>query len=391
MTTTKFFSRVQRLSIAMALLACFYVARAQTGTGSSQPLVGPGNVFVHPTKGGTILGFDIDQNGTEGLLSEFLTLGNGACPYATETFDQESGKIIKIVNKGDSYGCGDGDVTWGVSGPSVGLVMHEHSITFDHVANTYLLLNPLEGNQITGPWNLDNKAERVYGVSRNQSTPVNAFQVFNYLKQLEYVFGSDVAGNEFGPVVQLGSYAGIVGLNAKTNTAVLAGGGQPFGPSYVYQISLASGKVTTFLGIGSGMVQGIAVDSADNIAVTTTFGDAGVEFYDLTNQTGFEETLPGIPQNCDNACAGVDVEFDPIHRVFLVAQPISSQQLNSNTSTIYVYDTQGNLQETLNGFDFFTQRFDVYPVHIALHPSDRTGFVDVTNSLGVGALQSFTY
>jgi hypothetical protein len=28
---------------------------------------------------------------------------------------------------------------------------------------------------------------------------------------------------------------------------------------------------------------------------------------------------------------------------------------------------------------------------MAIHPSERSGFVDVTNSLGVGAIQSFTY
>jgi hypothetical protein len=74
-----------------------------------------------------------------------------------------------------------------------------------------------------------------------------------------------------------------------------------------------------------------------------------------------------------------------------VAQPISSQQPNSNFSTIYVYNRQGTLLETLNKFNFFTQRFDVFPVHMAIHPSERSGFVDVTNSLGVGAIQSFTY
>jgi hypothetical protein len=125
--------------------------------------------------------------------------------------------------------------------------------------------------------------------------------------------------------------------------------------------------------------------------VTTTFGDAGVEFYDLKNQTGFEEILPFIPENCDNACTGVDVEFDPIHKLFLVAQPISSQQQNSDFSTIYVYNKQGTLLETLNGFNFYTERFDVFPVHMAIHPSDRSGFVDVTNSIGVGSIQSFTY
>jgi hypothetical protein len=238
----------------------------------------------------------------------------------------------------------------------------------------------------------EKKTAEIFGVSRNQGTPMNAFQVYDFTTMLEYVFGSDVAKDTFGPVVQIASYPGIIGLNTNTNTAIVpTSDGYPFGPSYMNQIDLSSGKITTFLGIGSGIVQGLAVNSVDNIAVTTTFADAGVEFYDLKNQTGFEETLPFIPQNCNAACAGFDVEFDPIHKLFLVAQPISSQQQNSNFSTIYVYNTKGTLLETLNGFNFYTQRFDVFPVHIAIHPSDRSGFVDVTNSIGVGSIQSFTY
>jgi hypothetical protein len=228
-------------------------------------------------------------------------------------------------------------------------------------------------------------------VSRNQGTSMNAFQFYDFSTMMEYVVGSDVAKNEFGPVVQITSVPGIIGLNTKTNSAVVMVGTTDFGISYVDQIDVATGKIKSFAGIGSGQVMGIAVDSEDDMAVTTTFGDAGVEFYDLKNQTGFEVILPFIPENCDNACTGVDVEFDPIHKLFLVAQPISSQQPNSNFSTIYVYNRQGTLLEALNGFNFVTQRFDVFPVHMAIHPTERSGFVDVTNSIGVGAIQSFTY
>lgn len=375
---------VKHLTYVAGLTICLNLVHAQSSI--ARP-VGPGSVIVTPTMNGTILGFDIDQSGTEGLLSEFVQLNNGYCPYGTETFDQKTGSIIKIVRRGTAPDCGDGDVTWGVMGPSVGLVMHEHSVQFDRVANTYQVLNPLDRNELTGAWALDNKGERVSGVSRNQGTPVNAFQVFNYFKQLEYVFGSDVASNRLGPQIQIASTPGIIGLNTKTNTAVLANSDGPFGPTIVIQADLATGAQTTFIGSGSGEVQGLAVDSADNIATTATYGDAGVEFYDLTTQTliGYDV----LPDCTTPACSGFDVEFDPIHKVFLVAQPISSQL--DNSSTIYVYDTQGDLLETLNGFNFYTQRFDVYPVHIALHPSDRSGFVDVTNDLGVGAIQSFTY
>jgi hypothetical protein len=390
MRNTKFSKIIPRLTCTAILLALFSFAQAQTSNVGSKPPKGPGNVFVHPALGGTIFGFDVDQNGNEGMLSE--AIGTGECPYATETFDQATGKIVKVVRKGKSANCGDDDVTWGVVGSSVGLVEHQHSPTIDHLQMTFPVLNPLEGNEVTGSWlSPFKKTAEIEAVSRNQGTSMNAFQFFDFSTMLEYVVGSDVAKNEFGPVVQITSTRGIIGLNTKTNTALVTVADGVFGPSYINQIDLTTGKIKSFLGIGSGQVMGIAVDSDDDMVVTTTFADAGVEFYDLKHQTGFEETLPFIPENCNNACTGVDVEFDPIHKLFLVAQPISSQQQNSNFSTIYVYDRQGTLLETLNGFNFFTQRFDVFPVHMAIHPSERSGFVDVTNSIGVGSMQSFTY
>ena len=390
MRSPKVLAMAQLLAILMMALGAVSFARDRHSRISETPK-GPTKTIVHPKFGGVIFGFDVDQNGREGLFSEAVVNGNS--DYATETFDLATGKIIKVVRHGKPGCCGDDDVTWGVVGTSVGLVEHQHSPRFDDLQITYRLLNPLSGNQVTGPWSdPEKKTAEIIGASRTQGASTNAFQVFNFATQLEYVYGSNVAQNTFGPVVQVASTPGIIGLNTKTNRAVVAvGDGNGFGATNVTQVDMASGAVTSFLGLGSGIVQGLAVDSEDDIAVTTTFADAGVEFYDLKTQAGFELTLPFIPQNCDDACAGFDVEFDPIHKLFLVAQPISSQQANSNFSTIYVYNRRGDLLETLNGFNFFTQRFDVFPVHIALHPSDRSGYVDVTNNVGVGAIQRFTY
>jgi hypothetical protein len=391
MRNVKFSALSLGLTFVVALLGCAGFAAAQTSNYISKTPKGPGKVIVHPALGGVIFGFDVDQNGSEGFLSEAVLSGD--CPYATETFDQKTGKIIKVVRRGKSVGCGDDDVTWGVVGASVGLVEHQHSPTFDHLRMNFPLLNPLDGNQVTGSWASPfKKTAEIEGVSRNQGTPMNAVQFYDFTTMMEYVVGSNVAKNELGPVVQITSIPGIIGLNTKTNNAVvMVGDGNPFGQSYVKQIDVAAGKIKSFLGTGSGQVMGLAVDSEDDMAVTTTFGDAGVEFYDLKNQTGFEVILPFIPENCNNACTGADVEFDPIHKLFLVAQPISSQQSNPNFSTIYVYNRRGTLLETLNGFNFVGQRFDVFPVHMALHPSELSGFVDVTNNLGVGSVQSFTY
>jgi hypothetical protein len=140
-----------------------------------------------------------------------------------------------------------------------------------------------------------------------------------------------------------------------------------------------------FTGIGFGFVNGIAVDSADGIFCTTTEDDAGVEFYNLSTQTGFVVTLPG--SGAQQFYSGADVEFDSVHKLFFVAQPNSSS--TPSGSTIYVYDINGNLQETINGFSF-SNTFVVIPAHIALHPSQRSGFVDGPDA-GVTEIQGFTY
>jgi hypothetical protein len=127
----------------------------------------------------------------------------------------------------------------------------------------------------------------------------------------------------------------------------------------------------------------MAVDAADNIAATTTEDDASVEFYDLGTQTGFTVVLPNSGEN--QIFSGADVEYDATHKLFLVAQPVSSSA--STGSSIYVYDTNGILQETLNGFSF-SNASTVIAMHIAMHPSTRTGFVD---GPGTGQIQEFTY
>jgi hypothetical protein len=96
-----------------------------------------------------------------------------------------------------------------------------------------------------------------------------------------------------------------------------------------------------------------------------------VEFYDLAKQTGFGVTLPG-------SNIGGDVEFDPIHKLFLVSAGEGSN------SSIVVFDEKGSLKETINGFNL-----PASPSLIALHPSKRLGFV--LGDRFATTLQSFTY
>jgi hypothetical protein len=61
----------------------------------------------------------------------------------------------------------------------------------------------------------------------------------------------------------------------------------------------------------------------------------------------------------------------------------------SKGSSIQVYDTQGNLVESLNGLSF-SNASNVVSTHIALNPATRTGYVDGP-SAGVTELERFSY
>ncbi len=385
----------RRLVIIAALVTLFCVASTltfgQDDAFQPNPAAGAGSIIVHSKFGGQIFGFDIDQNGTEGVLSESKVLTNGNFLAAVETFDQTTGKILSVVTRTQTQ---DDFITLGVVGNSVGLIEHEHVVSFLNVQRTFNVINPLSSNKFTGKWAPPiSTTHLINQVSRTQGTSSAAvFAQDNSGNFIPYVFSSNVAANTFGPVIKIhdslnfGSAPPPMAYNSVTNQAILGGGDGCFGCFPVIGVAdLGKGTFTEFTGIGFGFVNGIAVDSADNIACTTTEDDASVEFYDLTSKTGFTVVLPNSSEQ--QIFSGADVEFDATHKLFFVAQPVSSS--SSTGSTIYVYDTAGNLQETLNGFNF-SNASNVIAMHIALKPSTRSGFVDGPNA-GVSEIQSFTY
>ena len=368
------------------LLSIFGTFAMVVNAQSAEPPANP--VIVNTKFGGQIFGFDIDQNGIEGILSEAQTLSNGKVLAAVETFDQKTGKIIAVLAKTETQ---DDFVTLGVVGTSVGLVEHEHVIRLLDVQRTFGVVNPLSANKATGKWTPPLGTTHLLNqVSRNQGTANNAvFAQDNSGTFIPWVFSSNVAANTFGPVVKItdsfnfGSVPPPMAYNTVTNEAVLGGGDGCFGCLPVIGVvDLTKATFSEFTGIGFGFVNGIAVDSADNIACTTTEDDANVEFYDLTTQAGFTVILPNSGQQ--QIFSGADVEYDSVHKLFFVAQPVSS---SSTGSSIYIYNTKGVLEGTLNGFNF-SNASTVIPVHIALNPSTRTGFVDGPSA---NQMQGFSY
>src|SRR5580658_9155792 len=377
------------------ILALFSTVAVVGQTDESQPNSSPGagKILVHSKFGGQIFGFDIDQNGTEGLLSEAQTLSNGNVLAAVETFDQKTGKILKVLTKTETQ---DDFVTLGIVGTSVGLILHEHEVSLLHVKRTFHTVNPLDSNQFTGLWTPPIGSQHLImptAVSRSQGVSnVAVFAYDNSGQFIPWVFSSNVGANTFGPVVKItdsenfGSVPPPIAYDSKTNQAVLGGGDGCFGCRPVFGVvDLGQATFTEFNGTGFGFIHGSAMDAADGVFCTTTEDDASVEFYNLKKETGFTVVLPNSGEQ--QQFSGADVEFDSVHKLFLIAQPVSSS--SSSGSTIYVYDTEGNLKETLNGFNF-SNTFNVVPTHIALHPSQRSGFVDGPDQ-GVTEIQSFTY
>ena len=354
------------------------------------PLIG--RVVVHGKFGGRIFGFDIDQNGSEGVLSEAVRLDNGDLLAAVETFDLRTGEIIAVLATTQSQ---DDFLTLGVVGNGVGLIEFEHEIDLLNVERTFHVINPLSSNRFTREWtppiDADHLIERV---SRTQGSPQAAFYAYDNSENFQpFVFRSDVAANTFGPAVPLTdenfSSTGLVPVlayNHLTHKAVLgiATLGNPFVPPVFALVDLNDGTQTVFSGVGLGDVNGIAVDAETNIACTTTEIDFSVQFYDLASQAGFSQFLPGAISQFQS---GADVAVDPLHRLFLVAQPNSSTA--PGTSSIHVYDEQGNYIKSIDGFHF-SDAGNVVRMHIALYPSRRFGYVDGPDP-GVTEIQGFRY
>ncbi len=381
---------------AALLMSAFCFGLDARSAAQSRPPVGPGSTIVHSQFGGQIFGFDIDQNGTEGVLSESQDLGGGKVLAAVETFDQASGKILKVVSKIETK---DDFLTLGMGGGSVGLVEREHVKGIYVVKRIYDELNPLEANKFNLNWTPPLTAnDIIIGLSRDQASTTTAVLAFeNGGKDSTFVFGSNVGANTFEPVITLTdpvfffSNAPQVAYDDVTNQAVVAASDGAVGgpPPVLALVDLTAGTVNEFTGIPGpppfrqGSINGLAVDSADGIACTTTELDFRVEFYDLKKKAGFAVVLPGANGQLQS---GSDVEFDPVHKLFFVAQSVSS---TGTGSSIQVYDPKGNLVESLNGFNF-SNTFNVVFTHIALNPSNRSGFVDGPDA-GVTEIQGFAY
>ncbi len=363
---------------ALLVLVCVFVPAGTAQTAKPAP-----GTFVKTALGGFILGYDIDQNGTEGLLSESLTLSDGNFNVATETFDQTTGKILKIVSQQTETK--NDFVTFGIFGTSVGLVEQEKSRGIFVDKRLYATMNPVSGNKFTGKWTPPlTKNQLIIGVAPSQNATNTALLVSQNFNSI--VMSSNVTANTFGPPFTLTDTtfgfndSPVIAIDTQTNQAVVAAstGGILTHPQMAI-VDLTTGNVIQFTEVGFGFVNGIAVDSEDGIAVTSTEIDFSLEFYDLATQSGF---IVPLHNATNQSQSGGAVAFDPVNKLFLVGQEFSSTAASG--SSIQVFDTKGNFVKAINGLSL-----PASPAYMALNPAQRFGYVIVTPALT--QLQAFAY
>lgn len=358
------------------------------GVATAASGVGPNGVVVRSALGGFILGYDVDATGTLGILSEAVTLPDGRHDVAVETFDQRSGETAAVLamqrDSRNSFS------TLGIFNTGVGLTEFEHVKKLYVDRRQYGVTSPLNSARFTGTWTppFSGAQDIIAAAAPSQGMDETVFLAFhnNATDFHSYLFTSNVGANTFGPVIRVDagvfswSLSPQVAIDPARHRAVLAGSQGCFGcGTSIGFVDLVTGAQSTRAGMGVGSVNGMALDPNTGVACTTTEDDFSVEFYDFPR--GIFKIFR-LPNATDQIYSGGAVAVDPVHRLFLVGQEYSST--SPGTSSIHVYDEDGNYLESLDGFSL-----PASPAAMVLHPADRTGFVIVTPDLT--SLQGFTY
>jgi hypothetical protein len=250
---------------------------------------------------------------------------------------------------------------------------------------------------LTSPWKPGIGQQRIINQVKPSldGTPTVAVYALSVSTSLPpVIFTSDLAANTFGPIIDITNPdftvegPPVLAFDPPRNQAIL-GHNKPspfIVPPVIGFVDLTTGAFLEKTGLGLGVINGIAVDSGDGILCTDTSFDSGVQFFDLADFRGISVLLPGADPQTSTA-SGAAIEFDPINKLFLVAQPFAEGMLD-NGSAIQIYDPAGNLVETIDGLQFQGGN-NVFPIHITVNPARRIGYVDGPEL--TTAIQQFSY
>lgn len=363
--------------------ATFHVRR-ETGQ------LGP---VIKTKHGGNVSAWAIDENGTDGILTESSNPQPSELLSYVETFDQTTDEVTKTVAKQTSSNGDDEYIASGILDNDVGLIDDEEEPCPGCTRNdTFDRMSPVTRGRFTGQWRLPNKQGiLLQDVADQQSNPLEAIFVLdnNDAPALPEVIVSDVQHNKFKktpsfPDGQIWYGPEIIAEDSETADAIVPTQYLQGSTLVFDDFDLKKGKVSTFLAVpGVGPFEGVAIDSSTDMMCTTTQGDYSVEFYSLKTRQGFAEQLPGAGGEQES---GSSIAADPVNHLFLVTQPTSSVS-PSGGSTVFVYDENGNLVETINGFAFGGRFSDTRPA-IQVNAGKRVGFVNGSQG---NEIQSFSY
>lgn len=338
---------------------------------------------------GTITGWDVDETQNYGLLSAGNKNGT-----QLEAFDLPTAKITKLGSfQRGSKGSNERQfVVLKILANHVAIVddINFNPNTFAR-NDTFPTVSPASKAKVSGKWTPPHpNGLVVQWIAENQATTTNAVIAENRIRVLGII--SNIEADSFQPNLKFPQHQvfetpNLIAQDTATNVVVvpmqlfLGSIFNPFESPSFDLFDLKTGKQNVFSpNVGSGAVQGIAVDSSTHAMCTTTADDSNVEFYDLKNQTGFAVPLPN---GSGEGTGGGSVAVDHRNHLFIVTQPAGFLA----TASVYVYDEKGNLQESISGFNF-SNRFSALFAYVALNEKVRIGYASSANA---DQLQSFTY
>ncbi len=350
--------------------------------GATRGTVGLGKV-LSSKDGGQIYGFDINQNGDDGVLASAAdTSQPGVFKVSVETFDQNTGKITKSFAQ--FTGTKNSYAVDGIYAGDVGLVTHFIVPKGQIFANRkYQTMNPVTAQKFTGKWTPPIADVDVQQGAENQTTTTSVLFAIELKNQDKPdLFVSNIAANTFSNVIHLdpnkfgGANGPRLGQYTAANEAVFAlspDGGKVGGfPPVNILIDLQSGNQSQFTGynngpFGAGYVNGMAVDPNTGVEATTTELNAQVEFYDDNKKLGITAVQLPCTGNASQSNSGAGVTVDPVNKLFLVTDPFYCD--GSQGSALVIYDEKGNLVETITGF-----KFAIAEPPVVLNPGKRMGW-----------------
>jgi hypothetical protein len=350
--------------------------------------VGPGATLTAKF-GGPIFGWSINENGTDGVLTQVSSLNDPYTSYV-ETFDQTTAKVVKVVRKENSGTDGNHELAVdAILANDVALIDDERDDLKTLLRHdVYYTMAPVTGNKITGTWTRPpGKDFLIYDIADQQTDPdtvIAATKLDGTITRpptFEVVV-TNVASNKIGHVLYAPRLDGVnypyfVAEDTTTHHAYVPAANYHSKTVFI-DFNVRTGAVSNRFTAPafSGPVQGIAIDPATHMMCTTTGATYSVQMYDLTTR---KQTFVGqIPNAGGEGQAGTLIAADPINHLFLVEQPNSLR----GGSEIYVYDEKGNVLESLTGFAFGT------PGGIQVVAKTRSGYVPGPNA---NQLTSFTY